>query len=85
MVIIMPKQKYAIEISITGKEIKVSHDDVSISVNITRSHLELSGKQGHQFIFRSTNQTKTIKRWKSVIGCLSVALNEIEKQRKLLK
>lgn len=79
----MSKNKYAIETNIIGKEIRISHGEVNISVKLTKSHIELSGKNGNSFVFRSTNQVKTIKRWTEVIGCLQVALKEIKKQRKL--
>lgn len=76
-------EHYAVAIEMFEKGLTVSRGNVKINVKITQKHIEITGASGKQFIFRSTNDPKTLKRWDEVIGCLQVAVRELKKARKL--
>lgn len=77
------KESYAVAVSVTAKKIIVQKGDVVIEAQITEGHIGLSGQGHREFVFRSSNNAATIKRWENVIGAMQVALEEIKKERKL--
>lgn len=76
-------EKYDVFTTITGKQIAITKGNVIINVAIDQDHIEISSKNGFEFIFKSANKAQTLKRWEEVISCLSLAVQEAKKERKL--
>ena len=58
-------------------------DGIRIDVVIDTNHIQILPKGGDEFCFKSSNQDKTIARWRKVIDGLSMAVTVLEDERKL--
>jgi hypothetical protein len=76
-------EQYSVQTAFTGKQITVSRGTVVLKVDITDKVLLISGRDGKEFVFKNANKEEVVQLWDGVIGCLSVAIGEIKKQRKL--
>jgi len=79
----MPKN-CKINVALTGKTITIDNNGVILTIDISKDHIEIHGLNNDKnFCFMSTNNDKTVNRWKNVIDTLQIAIKTIKEHRKI--
>lgn len=58
---------------------EISQGEFKVEVCLTPEYLHIGPKDG--FVFRSKNKAETIKRWRTIIGLLVMAVDLIESKK----
>lgn len=81
----MPRLKDKLHFSVEtlSKEMIVSDGTYVVHVEIGQDHINIVPVDQQSFCFKSKNNLKTIKRWKSIIALMQKSIDVLAKERKI--